>query len=272
MNKNISYRSSELIRTLIEKDKHFFSLNDATKILKTREPSTVRKLLSDMTKRDLLMRIKGGLYHLIPYEKSSEEYFPNWHLTAEALAFPKKYYIGFYSALEIHNLITQPSFTEQIVTEKQFQSKIQMVNNVKFEFITLSNTKFFGYDKVWIDDFNKVNCSNIEKTIIDCLYKPNYAGGISEIAKAIYKCREQINSEKTIEYLERFNTQSVYKRLGFILQNLNILNELCVEIKSKISNSNTLLDPTLPLNGKHYSRWKILDNVDINLILKSIET
>lgn len=272
MKKHISYRSSELLNQLIQQDLQFFTLSDAMKILSSSEPEAVRRLLADMTNRELLLRIKDGLYHIIPYEKNSKEYFPNWHLTAEAIVHQQNYYIGFYSALDIHGLITQPSLSEQVVTIKQLVPKIQKVRNVKFEFITFSKNKFFGYEKTWIDDFNKVNCSDLEKTFIDCLYKPNYAGGINEIIKAIYKSREKIKPERMIEYLEKFDAQVAYKRLGFLLHHLDILKELRAEIISKLSNSYSLLDPSLPKKGKHNSEWKIQDNLDIKSAIKSIET
>lgn len=140
MNKNISYRSSQLLNALIARKKDFFALSDALSILSDKDYSTVRKLLSDMTKRGLIMRIKEGLYHRIPYEQHPDQYFPNWHLTAEAMVQPKEYYIGFYSALDIHGLITQPSMVEQVVTHEQVKPKIQQVKNVRFEFITLSKS------------------------------------------------------------------------------------------------------------------------------------
>jgi predicted transcriptional regulator of viral defense system len=272
MKKHISYRSSELLNTLIKNDKQFFTLNEAMKILSSSEPDAVRKLLADMTKRGLILRIKDGLYNVIPYEKNSEEYFPNWHLAAQAIAEPQAYYIGFYSALDIHGLITQPSLTEQAVTEKQIVPKYQIVKKVKFEFITLNKKRFFGYEKTWIDDFNKVYCSDLEKTFVDCLYKPNYANGITEIIKAIYKSREKINTDKILMYLEKFDAQVVYKRLGFILKQLDILQPITYEIKSKLSNSYTLLDPSLPKQGKHHSEWRIIDNVGIDTAVNSILT
>ncbi|MDP2364617.1 MAG: transcriptional regulator [Ignavibacteria bacterium] len=272
MKKHISYRSSELLNEFNKKEKHFFTLQEAMKILLLSEPAAVRKLLADMTKRGLILRIRDGLYNKIPYEKNSEEYFPNWHLTAEAIMQAKNYYISFYSALDIHGLITQPSLKEQIVTEKQVVPKYQNVKKMKFEFITLNKKRFFGYKKTWIDDYNKIYCSDLEKTIVDCLYKPNYANGITEIVKAIYKSKDKIKSEKMMMYLEKFDAQVVYKRLGFILKHLEILTPLIEEIQSKLSNSYTLLDPALPKDGKHYSEWKLLDNVGIESALKSIRT
>jgi len=124
---------------------HLFVCNFRLKILSYKDYATVRKLLSDMTKRGLIMRIKDGLYHRIPYEQQPDQYFPNWHLTAEAIAQPKEHYIGFYSALNIHGLITQPAKTEQVVTWGRVKPRDQQVKNVRFEFITWLST--LSYDR-----------------------------------------------------------------------------------------------------------------------------
>ncbi len=272
MNKNISYRSSQLLNALIDQNKDFFTLKDAVNILPGKENTTIRKLLSDMTKRGIIMRIKKGLYHRIPYEQKPDQYFPNWHLTAEAIVQPKDYYIGFYSALDIHGLITQPSMTEQVVTREQVKPRNQQVKNVRFEFITLSETRFFGYKKQWTDDFHKVHCSDLEKTFLDCLYKPDYGGGIAEITKALFKSKENLQPYKFQDYLGKFNTQAVYKRLGFILDQLNLYSELQNFIAGKISSSYTPIDPTLPKHGTFNSKWGIIDNIDYRTTLDSIIT
>ena len=44
---------------------------------------------------------------------------PGGHLLAEPLSGGGRYYIGYYSALQIHGLITQPSLKEQVVREKR---------------------------------------------------------------------------------------------------------------------------------------------------------
>jgi predicted transcriptional regulator of viral defense system len=272
MQKLISYRSSELLTGLSKAGKDFFSIRDAESILLQKKNSSVAKLLYDMAKRGLIMRIKDGVYHRIPYEQNAETYFPNWHLTAEAMAQPKEYYIGFYSALAIHGLITQPSLVEQVVTKEQMHPQNKLVKNVRFEFITLGEERFYGYSKTWIDDFHKVNCSDPEKTFIDCLYIPGHGGGITEIAKAFYKCREKINPERVQEYLEKFNVQAVNKRLGFMLEQLGLFPELRNYIAGKITSSYTPMDPSLPKKGNHYSRWKLIDNIDFRIVRHSLNT
>lgn len=131
------------------------------------------------------MRLKAGIYCIIPYEQDVVAFMPNRHLTAEHYVNDAKHYIGYYSALQIHDLITQPSLKKQIVVSKQIRPSEIKIKEVAFQFIYHNEKHFFGAKKIWIDSYNKVLCSDLEKTIIDCLFKPEYAGGNVEVAKAI---------------------------------------------------------------------------------------
>ena len=88
------------------------------------------------------MRLKEGLYYIIPYEQNAETFMPDWHLMAEHLVNDAKHYIGYYSALQIHNLITQPSLKEQIVVSKQIRPSEIKIKDVPFQFI-YHNEKHF---------------------------------------------------------------------------------------------------------------------------------
>ncbi len=178
--KTILGQSSELLSRLNLADKSCFTIEDAYQIMKKSNNDAVRKLLSDLVKRGLLMRLKKGVYYTIPYEREPDTFMPNWHIIAAHLANGINYYIGYYSALEIHSLITQPSLQEQIIVDKQVKPSIIKIKDIQFRFIFHNQKHFFGAKNVWIDDFNQVKCSDFEKTIIDCLYNPHYAGGIVE--------------------------------------------------------------------------------------------
>ena len=272
ISKNISYQSSKLLEQLIKNKRSFFSISDAIEVFPGNKKKTTYELINNMIKRGLVLRIKDGLYHIIPYEADSSTYFPNWHLVGESLVKNREYYIGFYSALDIHGLIIQPSLKEQIVTKEQIKPKNYTIKNRDFEFITLNNQRFFGFKKVWINDYEKVNCSDIEKSILDCLYKPAYAGGITEIVKALFRCRKNIDEQQLLEYIYRYKVKAVNKRIGYLLSNLQLFPKFTDKLKSTITPSYILLDPSLPPEGKSHSEWRINDNVGIENILESIKT
>ena len=253
-------------------NKDCFNYSEAENALQQSSKSALKELLSDMVKRGLLMRLKKGLYYIIPYEKEAETYMPDWHLIAGHLAKGTDYYIGYYSAFQIHNLITQPSLKEQIVVAKQIRPSTLKIKDVKFQFIYHNMKHFFGSKKIWIDSFNKVICSDLEKTFVDCLFKPDYAGGIVEIARAIYTSKDKIKFDKLLEYTERFNSQAVIKRLGFLLEILKIETEITKQLFKSKTASYVLLDTELPQSGKLNSRWSIKQNLETETIKSAIYT
>jgi predicted transcriptional regulator of viral defense system len=197
---------------------------------------------------------------------------PDWDLLADCLVRNAKHYIGYYSALQIHGLITQPSLKEQIVVSRQIRPSEIMIKNIPFQFIYHNEIHFFGGKMTWIDSYNKVLCSDLEKTIIDCLFKPDYAGGIVEIAKAIFMSKNQINFKKLLEYINKFKSQAVLKRLGFILELLEIQNSVINELLQMITSSYILLDTELPKKGKLVSKWRIQQNVESETIKSVLYT
>lgn len=124
----------------------------------------------------------------------------------------------------------------------------------------------FLWKKIWIDSFNKVSCSDLEKTIIDCLFKPDYAGGIVEVARAIYSTKDKLDYEKLLEYTIKFDSQAVLKRLGYILELFEIETEIIQELQKIKTASYIVLDTELPKTGKRNSRWSIQQNLDTETI------
>ena len=267
--KTLKEPSSFLLAELNNRDKQFFTLPEATELLSGSNAVAVRKLLSQMVERSLLMRIKDGLYHIIPYDKDPQTYQPDWHITATHLV-KSDYYIGYYSALSVHSLITQPALKEQVVVNKIHQKQNIFVKNTEYQIIFHNKTHFFGAKNTWIDNYTKVQCSDLEKTFIDCLFMPQYAGGISEITKAIHKAREKTDYEKLLQYCRQFKSQAVIRRLGFLLELLEIKTPVIDELLYGLSDSYILLDPSLPKEGRMYSRWKIRQNIDTETLKSAL--
>lgn len=270
--KYISTQSNELLSYFNGLNKSCFNYAEAFNALPGSKQSAIKELLSDMNRRGLLMRLKEAVYYIIPYEQDSESFMPDWHLIAGYLVNDAEYYIGYYSALQIHNLITQPSLKEQIVVSKQIRPSIIEIKNVPFQFIYHNEKHFFGAKKIWIDNFHKVQCSDLEKTIIDCLFRPDYAGGIVEITRAIYLSRDQIKFDKLLFYVKQFKSQAVVKRLGFLLELMEISNDIIEDLQKTKTASFILLDTELPRSGRMISRWSVQQNLETETIKSAIFT
>lgn len=270
--KTLSTQSAEVIRHFTSLNQPCFTLAEASSLLKHSSGDAVRKLIRNMVTRGLLLRLKDGLYWIIPYDQEAADYFPNRHLVAGYLVGDANHYIGYYSALELHSLITQPSMVEQIVVDRQIKPSVLTIGGNKFQFIYHNKTHFFGAKNVWIDSFNKAPGSDLEKTFVDCLYKPDYGGGITEISRALYKVRDRVDYEKLLTYCRKFNAQTVIKRLGFLLELLQIENPIIDRLQRSKTPSFTLLEPSYEKRGKLVSRWSIQQNIDVEDITSPIFT
>jgi predicted transcriptional regulator of viral defense system len=270
--KNVSSRSAHLLVQLHQGNIHCFDIATAYRLLPGSTSDAVKKLLSEMTKRGLLMRVKEALYFVIPYEQDAESFMPDWHVLAPCLVGKASYYLGYYTALQIHGLTTQPNLREQIVVDTQIKPATIHIKGIPFQFIYHNTSHFFGYRKIWVDSFNKVQCSDIEKTLIDCLFKPEYGGGITEITRAIYKSKDSLDYLKLFEYTRQFQSQAVMKRLGFLLELLGIQHSVIEEWQKRISKSFVLLDPSYPKEGKMISRWAIQQNIDTDSLLSPLDS
>jgi len=268
--KTLNRQSALLLSRLNEKDQKGFTLKDAYGLLPDTGPAAIRQLLTGMVERGLLLRVKEGVYYIIPYDQDPQTYMPDWHLLAGHLVGEAKYYIGYYSAMQIHNLITQPALTEQIVVNKQIKPSQIKIKDITFQFIYHNDEHFFGSKKIWIDSFSKVLCSDLEKTFIDAIYKPEYAGGITEIAKALHKSKDKLDYKRLYDYAVKFNTLAVYKRLGYLLELLDIGHPILKKLKDKATTAYYLLEPSYPKGGRMLANWHIRENIDQQSILSPI--
>ena len=259
-------KSAKLVRELYSQNIKFFGLKEILKITGLTTTSA-HKLISRMIHRGVLNRLKSGFYNLVPFELGEERfYFGNPYIIARE--FVKKtakksasddYYISHGSAMQIHQMVTQP----QLIIYASVRNRIlpQNIMGTDFHFVLCKKNHLFGYNNFWIEKSEKIFVSDIEKTILDGLKMPQYCGGIIEVAKAMWIKRNDLNIDKILNYARRLNVGAVYRRLGFLLEVFAINHRGVESLRKKISNTYQLLDPTLPKEGKHNSKWRLQINV-----------
>jgi len=92
------------------------------------------------------------------------------------------------------------------------------------------------------------------------LDKPQYCGGIIEVAKALKN--NKFNRKKLENYAQRIGNSGVLRRLGYLCELLNIKIKLP---KLNIRNY-LLLDPTMPEKDTKNARWRLLINLDDKML------
>jgi predicted transcriptional regulator of viral defense system len=79
-------------------------------------------------------------------------------------------------------------------------------------------------------------------SVLGAFNSATFAGGITEITKGLYKSKEKIDFKRLYDYCKCFNAQSVIKRLGFLLELLEINNPVVDKLLKFKTNSFILLE------------------------------
>ncbi|MDW7733663.1 MAG: type IV toxin-antitoxin system AbiEi family antitoxin [Methanolobus sp.] len=238
-----------LLFTLEEEGISVFSIKDAKRILKTSIPS-VWNVVYRLKKKGRIEEIEKGKYLLIParagYEGSWSE--------IPYLIVPNiidVYYIGFWTALNYWGMTEQvPNVVFVTTTQRK---KDLDYGETRFEFISLSKKRFFGFveEKAARGTFN---ISSREKTIVDCMLYPKYCGGLDEAIKGIWKSRKELDFVKLLEYSKRVEVSVVTRRIGYALELLGLAEEISSQIASTRSKGYMWLDPLGPKKVIEYSK------------------
>ncbi len=199
-------------------------------------------------------RIEKGKYMRIPVEAEKGKYTLNQFVIASMLVKP--YCISYWSALHHYGFTEQIPATVFIQTTARKKHQNIEIFGINYKIIRLTPEKFFGKRKEWF--FNDpIMITDKEKTIVDCLDKPQYCGGIVEVIKGI---REGDFDPRLIsDYASKIKNTGVIRRLGFISDYYDLEIKL-PNINKEIRNY-LLLDPTMPGEGIKDSKWRLTVNI-----------
>ncbi len=212
-----------------------------------------------LVRKKWLARIKKGLYLLAPLEAGetgADAHTVHSFVIASYLASP--YYIGYWSALNHHGLTETVPPGVYVAATKFLHDKI--ILHRRYVMVSVSSRNFFGLDKTSIEE-RDVNISNPEKTLVDCLDHPEHCGGVGEVARSFFS-GATVDMEKLLRYARKMKNRTILKRLGFLAESLDI-PDIATSIKrSELSKGYSILDPTLPSEGRTSDRWRLRINAD----------
>ncbi|HIE14326.1 TPA: hypothetical protein EYP70_03545 [Candidatus Bathyarchaeota archaeon] len=270
ISKSVSVTST-IVRSLHQHNKTIFTVADVQEIIPLGRES-VYKIMSQLRKKGMIDSIKPGKYILLPSHVEGGPYIENVWIVGQELVESKEYFFSHSSAMDLHDMLARPTNEIYITTPKRQSEK--KISNFTFHFICTKEANIWGIEETWVSQSDKVRCSDLERTILDCLQRPALCGGIVEISGGIWKQKDKLSSEKLIEYVERLGKDVVAKRLGFILEALNISRRITVPfLRQYISKKPKyyLLDPTRSSDKKVKNSWRLIANVSPEELLAMTE-
>lgn len=200
--------------------------------------------LNRLVRKGVLIRVMGGIYSL-----------PETNPLCISSFIENPSYVSLWAALRYHDMTTQIPRIIDVMNTKRSKTMVLDHSDGSFDirFIKTEADRIFGYCKKNIGG-HSCFIADPEKTIIDCLLFLSYIP-IDEVIEAI---NEQINMEKFIEYSKMIGKQSLYKRIGFILENNGF--DIEPEIFGGLSDNFVRLDPSGERKGTYNRKWHIIQN------------
>jgi len=242
----------------IAKEGEIFTLNSASKTLGL-DRLYLRKILYKFEKENYIKRIAKGKYLIVPLSANKGDYTLHEFVIGSVLVEP--YAIAYWSTLNYYGLTEQIPGTVFLQTTSWKEKQEVEVFGVKYKIVRVKEEKFFGIKKEWIEN-TQINITDKEKTIIDCLDKPQYCGGIIEVIKALKNSRKEFDFKKLTEYANQIGNSGVVRRLGYICDLLKIKIKLTpLDIRNYL-----LLDPTMPSEQTKNAKWRLIINLDEKVV------
>ena len=113
--KTLGRQAARLVTELHERGKTLFSHADVLEITGL-QPKSARNFVASLVHRGIATRLKPGLFILVPFELGRErEYLGNPLVVARELASGRDYYISHASAMDIHQMVTQPQLVVYVL-------------------------------------------------------------------------------------------------------------------------------------------------------------
>jgi len=210
------------------KEMPVFGMNDVRKFL----PSTSDYFISKLLDEEKIIKLKKNAYSF------HRERF----LIANYLVMPS--YVSSYSALSYHNAVSVLPFKTVVsfTTKKTTTIDEYIYHNTKY---------FFGFNTIKKGKYN-TKIATIEKAILD---------SFNVISLEYFvEAFDRVNVSLLTKYLTKYNSASLNKRVGYILEKKGI------EIDLNYNDYNyVLLDPLGNKNGEKNEKWHIINNYgDVN--------
>ena len=179
--------------------------------------------------------------------------------------------ISHWSALHYHGLTSQvPRTTFVQTTHETSVPRLQgrsaeeprngcRINDVVFRFVQLRAARFFGTEKVWVEDAT-VTITDLERTLVDGLTMPQHCGDFAEVLHAFEVAGSRLNIQRITDYALRLDA-ATGKRLGWVLEYLQLARAGLDRLAAVPITGYRKLNPRGPRNGRRNARWMVEENL-----------
>lgn len=267
--KTIGPKSAYLL-TQLQKDGRTIFTSTAFCSLYGKSRPAAGDFLSELVKRGLIARIKAGVYLILKTGQENTQ-LKNWPVIAREIAGRHSCFISHYSAMRLYGMTSHPILDVYITVHARVPGK--KLNDIKYHFIYSKKEHFWGLTTHWVTKQEQVTVSDLERTILDGLDRPDISGGVIDVIRGMWVKQKDIDWEKLVQYAGKFKTKAAVKRLGFILELLNLGNEKILKQMLDLTQNSkgyVIFDPDGAKTGDYLNRWGLRLNCSIEELKASV--
>jgi|LSQX01.3.fsa_nt_gb predicted transcriptional regulator of viral defense system len=170
-------------------------------------------------------------------------------------AITKSSYIAYHSAFEFHGLAKQPGKTMYVAGEERFSP-------FDFDGIKYTYTRSpFSEGVVSIDKGSDLKVTDLERTLIDCLNNLKLSGGAEEMMNGL-ETVSSINEDLLLKYLEKYKTNLLYRKAGFVFSHyrdrLELSENFFSRCKESVDNNVYYFQKNEPAPAKLDKDWNLI--------------
>jgi predicted transcriptional regulator of viral defense system len=251
--------ASKIILTAEEENRQIFTVADFMSFYKI-SASYARKMISELVRTGWLIRLAKGQYQLLPAKTGLDPFPMVDKFVIACQAFPEGF-IAYGSAAEHHGLSLQV-FNSVFIANTE-RSGMRSVGNLNVRLVKLAPTNYLGFQS--LNRGPSVKVATLERTLIDCVDRPDLAGGISDLVEILERSKKRADIEKVIDLLSSYSSKSLIKKVGFLLEQFDYsLTEAQTETLLKMSSGvkTYLFSMRIPGTSKaRYSKkWRLIVN------------
>ena len=251
-------REAEFLASMAGTSKDIFALEDAEAYWGAGQPT--RDVLSRLESKGWLERLERGKYMLVPLEAGVDREWSEDPLAIGSFIVPTGA-AAYWSAVRHWGWTTQLPRTQFFITQKRRAASRKEILGVPYRFITIKPERAFGVAEEWAGSL-PVRVTDRERTVLDVLDRPDLAGGIAEVTEVLPRAWREIDLARLTDYIERFGSGSVPKRLGYLAEELALAgaDDWVGRWQSMMGAGVTLLERGGPPVGPIVTRWRLRIN------------
>ena len=95
------------------------------------------------------------------------------------------------------------------------QVSAQVIEDTEVRFVKIAERKFFGFTTYNLHG-REVTLSTPAKTVVDCVDRPDLAGGPAEVAQIVGRAATSVDPQELISTALRMKSKALWQRLGFL--------------------------------------------------------